>query len=117
MGYDSADKLTWNFKKGTEITFDAEWEGCEQIWTAPLWLTPSRWDPPQGLSGEIDLLETCRSHQEETFGTSIICNDHEDPQCYEPQWGSAYKGSGHFRGKIDNDGTWTMEKCDLDNTT
>jgi len=113
FAYSTEGPLNWDMKPGTTITFDAEWEGCDKVWTAPLWLMPSEWHKPQGLTGEIDLLETCKGHGDETFTTSIICNDHPNSQCYEPHWGSTLGGSGHFQGKIDAAGTWTMKKCDL----
>lgn len=115
--YNSEQKLSWEFQPGTEITFDAEWENCEEVWMAPLWLTPTKWKPPQGLSGEIDLIETCKGHHGETLSTSIICSQHEDEQCLDKEWGSTSGDGGHFVGKIDQDGTWTMEKCDLKDTS
>jgi len=114
--YGSSQKLTWKMTELKKIVFDVEWEDCEQVWTAPLWLTPAKWVKPQGLSGEIDVLETCKKHQRETVGTSIICRDHPDPECFEPQWGEAKSSNGplHMSANIDEDGTWTMHKCNLD---
>jgi len=116
--YTTEDKKEWTMNEVSEISFDAEWEDCEGVWTAPLWLTPKTWVAPQGLSGEIDLIETCKSHAQETVGTSIICTDHPDPQCLDSQWGEAASSNGpqRFRGKIDGEGTWTMDKCSLDGT-
>jgi len=110
--YSTQGVLTWSMKKFMQLEFDAEWTNCQNIWFAPLWLTPSPWKAPQGLSGEIDLIETCRSHHHDTVGTSIICRDHPHPDCYEPQWGSAASSGGplHFVAKIDDAGTWTMKK-------
>jgi len=116
FAYSTAGVLQWDMQPGTTITFNAEWENCDKVWTAPIWLMASSWIGPQGLTGEIDLLETCSGHGDESFTTSIICGDHHpnNPQCKEPHWGSAYRGNGFFRGKIDAGGTWTMDKCNLD---
>lgn len=114
--YSSSGKLTWTFHHTTHIEFNAEWSDCTNVWFAPLWITPSHWKSPQGTSGEIDLIESCRKHQHDTVGTSIICRDHPDPQCLEPQWGDARSSNGpkHFRAQIDGRGTWTMEMCNID---
>jgi hypothetical protein len=91
------------------MEFDVTWNDCQDIWMAPLWLYSDPWRGPQGLSGEIDLLETCRG-QNPKITTSIICRDHPHAQCYEPKWGDANGGKGHFVGKIASDGTWTMTR-------
>merc|ERR1712050_71484 len=52
---------------------------------------------------------TCRGHNGK-ITTSTICNHHPHKDCYEPKWGDARGGSGHFVGKIDSQGTWTMTR-------
>lgn len=107
-----ARQCEWKMTEFKSMEFDAEWSDCDDLWIAPLWLTPSPWKPPQGKSGEIDLIESCKGHRG-TVGTSIICNDHHrgDPNCKEPKWGKTSGGSGHFVGKIDQgSGTWTLHK-------
>lgn len=46
-----------------EIQFRASVSGCNDdgvsVWAAPLWMTPDKWIPLQGTSGEIDFLERC----------------------------------------------------------
>eukprot|EP00928_Gymnodinium_smaydae_P001662 TRINITY_DN1059_c0_g1_i1.p1 TRINITY_DN1059_c0_g1~~TRINITY_DN1059_c0_g1_i1.p1 ORF type:complete len:745 (-),score=67.51 TRINITY_DN1059_c0_g1_i1:147-2294(-) len=114
--YDTSE-CEWSMKKMRHLEFDIEWEDCDGVWFAPLWLVSLPWIPPQGTSGEIDLLETCRSHPW-TIRTSIICRDHPDPECYEPLWGEARGSLGpqHFFATIDDHGTWSMVKCNLDRT-
>jgi len=107
-------KCTWSMKSISRIEFDAEWADCVNIWFAPLWLTPLKWVPPQGRSGEIDLLETCKAGAHNgKIGTSIICKDHPNSACFEPLWGSAAGSAGpqHFIGQIDAQGTWTLQRC------
>ena len=115
--YDTTAKKSWDMQIGTTITFDAEWEDCGNVWTAPLWTLPTNWKTPQWSSGEIDLLETCAGHKhKDSFTTSIICNEHNphSDDCVDKEWGNAaLKGGGHFKGKIDDNGTWTMYKCEL----
>jgi len=110
--YKSQEHLTFDSHKLKKLEFDAEWQDCQHIWFAPLWIVPRRWIAPQGRSGEIDLIETCRSHKHDTVGTSIICNDHPHPNCFEPQWGQAAGSGGplHFVAHIDYNGTWYMYK-------
>ena len=117
--YSTQDKWFWDMQKGTDITFEAEWSGCQKVWTTPFWLTPNNWRAPQGTTGEIDFLEggLCHGtpgHLGEKLSTAIICPDHPSPHCIELEAGDAIGGSGYFHGKIDAAGTWTMEKCGLD---
>ena len=117
--YSTQDTWTWDMQKGTDITFEAEWSGCQKVWTTPFWLTPNNWRAPQGTTGEIDFLEggLCHGtpgHLGEKLSTAIICPDHPSPHCIELEAGDAIGGSGYFHGKIDAAGTWTMEKCGLD---
>jgi len=110
--YGTSSNLNFDSHQLRKLEFDAEWDSCQNVWMAPLWLVPARWIAPQGTSGEIDLLETCRSHAHDTVGTSIICRDHPHPGCFEPQWGQAASSGGplHFVATIDNKGTWSMKK-------
>jgi len=116
--YSSGGSLEWEMHANMQIDFDAEWQDCTTVWFAPLWLTPQTWIAPQGLSGEIDLIESCRAHHGDTVGTSIRCDQHPDSQCLEPQWGQAQSSDGpvHFTANIDEGGTWTMKKCNFDRT-
>ena len=122
--HDTKQRMFFKMQDINEISFDAEWDQCDDVWAAPIWLNPSTWKKPQGQSGEIDFVETCRSAN---YGikTAIQCGEHwNNPNptstCLEPFWGngrSSYGGK-HFIGKIDhNSGDWTMHKCDNLNET
>jgi len=103
----------WNIKDLKTIEWDAAWEECDDIWIAPLWMTPGHWKAPQGTSGEIDFMESCKCHWPRNhFGTSIICHDHPHPDCYEKLWDPKKSSNGvqHFTGKIHSQGTWTLHK-------
>lgn len=110
--YNTKTNKHWDSKKVRKLEFDAEWQDCEKVWFCPLWITPAHWIEPQGLSGEIDLIESCRTHVHDTVGTSIICKEHPDPGCFDRQWGQAAGSDGpkHFVATIDDEGTWSMKK-------
>merc|ERR1711935_917182 len=100
-----------------ELSFDAQWENCGDVWVAPIWLCPSDWKPLQGMSGEIDFIETCKINDNYSIKTSIMCKQQEpiEDKCYEPNWGNGQSSNGvfHFIGQFDhNSGDWTMYKCD-----
>eukprot|EP00928_Gymnodinium_smaydae_P015177 TRINITY_DN15564_c0_g1_i1.p1 TRINITY_DN15564_c0_g1~~TRINITY_DN15564_c0_g1_i1.p1 ORF type:complete len:672 (+),score=103.75 TRINITY_DN15564_c0_g1_i1:47-2062(+) len=110
----------WQMLDVRYIEFDVEWQDCDQLWFAPLWFFSDPWIAPQGRSGEIDLLESCRSSRLPwTLRTSIICKDHPDPHCFEPHWGSAVGSDGpqHFFATIADDGTFSMVKCNVDRSS
>lgn len=77
----------------------------------------SPWVAPQGRSGEIDLIETCRGSNYKVQ-TAIICKDHPHPDCYEQHWalGESSLGAIHLSATIDETGTWRMQKCSLERT-
>lgn len=110
--YTTRLKKTFNTHKVKNIEFDAEWQDCQDVWFAPLWITPFLWVAPQGKSGEIDLIESCRNHRGNALTTSIICSQHPNPLCFEPQWGNAASSGGplHFIATIDDTGTFSMTK-------
>jgi len=110
-------KCTFSMQTMRTLTWDAQWDGCDDVWTAPLWLTPARWHSPQGQSGEIDMMETCKNnHGRDGKGfwmkSSIMCSQHREhgQDCREPLYssGSSSNGVKRFKAAIDRDGTWTM---------
>lgn len=122
FAYNTSEKLPFKPSQIREISFDAQWDKCGDVWAAPIWLCPSSWQINQGQSGEIDFIETCRSNDNYGIKTAIICDQHleRDSKCYEPNWGNGQSSNGakHFIGKIDhNSGDWTMHKCDNLNET
>ena len=126
FAYHTEQRKFFQPKDISEITFDAQWDQCGDVWTAPIWLKPAQWRISQGLSGEIDFIETCHAnkviHSRYGVKTAIICEDHitqslemrKPPFCREPVWGHGHTSNGakHFRGKFHNNGDWTMHKCD-----
>ena len=122
FAYNTSQKLPFKPSQIRELSFDAQWDQCGDIWAAPIWLTPSSWEINQGQSGEIDFIETCRSNDNYGIKTAIMCGQHleRDNKCYEPNWGNGQSSDGakHFIGQIDhNSGDWTMHKCDNLNET
>jgi len=122
FAYNTSQKLPFKPSQIRELSFDAQWDQCGDIWAAPIWLTPSSWEINQGQSGEIDFIETCRSNDNYGIKTAIMCDQHleRDNKCYEPNWGNGQSSNGakHFIGQIDhNSGDWTMHKCDNLNET
>jgi hypothetical protein len=108
-----AEDCTWSAKEMKRLEFEVAWSDCDNLWFAPLWFTPIPWIEPQGLTGEVDLLETCKAHPG-AITTSIMCDQHNPrhPDCYgNDAWGHAGKGGkGHFITEIDDDGTLTLKK-------
>lgn len=84
-----ASACPFNINHVSRLQFDVTMQNCDTTWAAPLWLVPKpyketqfdgnmeqfkdgphekRWGPEQGLSGEIDLLETCCGNTNMSFG-------------------------------------------------
>jgi len=96
-----------------KIEFDFDFQHCEDVWAAPLWITPDHWKLPGGTSGEIDFLEMCPVGSVATnFGAG------GQPGETQMKWGSAKSASGpkHFTLSLDNAGTLTTQICNLDKT-
>ena len=41
--------------RGLQVNLESS--GCDGLWAAPLWMVPSHWEPPQHMTGEIDVFE------------------------------------------------------------
>eukprot|EP00928_Gymnodinium_smaydae_P043942 TRINITY_DN29351_c0_g1_i2.p1 TRINITY_DN29351_c0_g1~~TRINITY_DN29351_c0_g1_i2.p1 ORF type:complete len:388 (+),score=25.36 TRINITY_DN29351_c0_g1_i2:51-1214(+) len=104
-------------RKGTKLSFTAEWENCHDVWMAPLWISPqpTDWGPKQGWSGEIDFIETCRSNAGGgQVKCSIMCNEIGQVQdasgCLEKNYHSSSSSYGqqYFEGHVDEGGNWIM---------
>lgn len=65
-------------KANFEITWESRYDDCDGVWFAT-WLCPNPWLAPQGLTGEIDCIESCKINTETgnpfSVKTAIICND------------------------------------------
>lgn len=107
----------FDMNKIATVELDAEWSGCGELWFAPFWHVSLPWIAPQGTSGEIDYIETCRLSGYKVQ-TAIICRDHPHEECEEPYWadGASSDGPVHLSASIDANGTWRMSKCDIDGT-
>merc|ERR1711948_96412 len=88
------------------IEFDYDYKNCEDVWAAPLWITPQTWKFPAATSGEVDFLEMCPVGQAWTNFAS---------PGYNLGSGSSSGGPKHFIMYLDSKtGTLTTKICDLD---
>lgn len=98
----------------SKIEFDFDFAQCQDIWTAPLWITPEVWLDPGGTSGEIDFLEMCPVGSVATnFGAG------GQPGESQLQWGSGAGPNGpkHMSMTFDRSGNLRSTICNLDGTT
>lgn len=66
------ENCLYDIRKVKEISFDAIVDNCADVWSSPLWQTPSAenaWIPPQRDTGEIDFLEYCHEAPNLSFGS------------------------------------------------
>eukprot|EP00929_Paragymnodinium_shiwhaense_P112906 TRINITY_DN8116_c0_g1_i1.p1 TRINITY_DN8116_c0_g1~~TRINITY_DN8116_c0_g1_i1.p1 ORF type:complete len:341 (+),score=36.22 TRINITY_DN8116_c0_g1_i1:89-1111(+) len=54
-----ATDCSLDLRKVRNISFDADVTDCDNLWTAPLWMSPTPWRNPAQFSGEVDFLEMC----------------------------------------------------------
>lgn len=98
----------------SKIEFDFDFSQCEDVWAAPLWITPDHWKEPGGTSGEIDFLEMCPVGSVATnFGAGGQTGEHQQ------KWGSGSGPNGpkHFTLTLDNSGNLKTQICHLDGTS
>lgn len=104
----------------SKIEFDFDFSDCQDVWTAPLWITPEIWLDPGGTSGEIDFLEMCPVGIAATnFGSPGQLGE------TQMQWGSGTNtstkhgadGPKHFTLTLDSSGNLKTQICDLDRVT
>ena len=57
FGANTASTCPFYIKSVQSIRWSAKTQNCEDVWSAPLWMTPMGWTAPQCASGEIDFLE------------------------------------------------------------
>lgn len=96
------------------IEFDFDFASCQDVWSAPLWITPDIWKSPGGTSGEIDFIEMCPVGAAATnFGAGGQAGEHQQ------QWdgGSGPNGPKHYRLTLDNGGNLKTQICNLDGIT
>merc|ERR1711865_791416 len=85
--------FAWEMKA---CEFDIKMQDCDNTWAAPLWLRPHPWsglcpgttdnNGCSGLSGEVDLAESCPIG--EMVANFAACNgaDKDTPKCSEVAW-------------------------------
>lgn len=98
----------------SKIEFDFDFLNCNDVWTAPLWITPHDWKSPGWTSGEIDLVEMC------PVGNAWTNFAGQGPSQQENQmmWGSGVGvGPKHFTLTLDEAGNLTTRICNLDGTS
>merc|ERR1712066_1201834 len=107
-------------KSVRRIDFDVEWEGCSDLWMAPLWTYSSPWSPEtgrQGLSGEIDFVEECPVP---SVSTNLGCYDAgQGAGCVDAQkWGAGTSSNGaqHMTMTLDAEGNLDVQLCSIDET-
>jgi len=96
-----------------KIEFDFDFSSCQDVWTAPIWITPDHWYSPGGTSGEIDFLEMCPVGSVATnFGAGGQQGE------YQEKWGSGagVDGPKHYTLSLDSAGSLTTQICNLDGT-
>jgi len=115
------DDCQYPMKSVKQIDFDVEWEGCSDLWMAPLWTFSSPWAPDtnrQGLSGEIDFVEECRVP---SVNTNLGCYDAgQGAGCVDSQhWGAGTSSSGphHMTMTLDAEGNLDVQLCTIDKTS
>lgn len=97
--------------KVSRIEFDFDFSGCQDVWTAPLWITPEKWMSPGSTSGEIDFVEMCPVGSASTnFGAPGEAGE------TEMSWGSGSNSNGpkHFVLSLDDSGNLKTKICNLD---
>lgn len=100
--------------KVSKIEFDFDFSDCQDVWTAPLWITPETWISPGSTSGEIDFVEMCPVGSAATnFGAAGGVGENQ------MAWGSGSSSNGpkHFVLSIDDGGNLKTKICNLDGAT
>lgn len=98
----------------SKISFDFDFTSCGDVWTAPLWITPSNWQEPGGTSGEIDFIEMCPVGSASTnFGAGGEIGE------TQVSWGSGTGANGpkHYELTLDTAGNLRTRICDLGGIT
>jgi len=115
------DQCQYPMKSVKQIDFDVEWEGCDNLWMAPLWTFSSPWSPNtnrQGLSGEVDFVEECAVP---SVNTNLGCYDAgQGSGCVDSQhWGrgSSSNGPQHMTMALDSEGNLEVQLCTMDKTS
>jgi len=96
--------------KVAKIEFDVDFAECQDVWTAPLWISPFDWKMPGGTSGEIDFVEMCPVGKVATnFGAG------GQPGEEQMVWGGGAGPNGpkHFILTLDESGNLKTQICKL----
>jgi len=103
-------------RKVRSIDFDVEWESCDALWVAPIWMFSDPWVPPQGTSGEVDFVEACPT---DTISTNLGCYSTDRSKCKDAEpWARASSSNGpkHVTMTINDVGDLEVQVCNLDRT-
>lgn len=114
-----ASTCTLDLRTVSRLEFDFELgPACVDVWSAALWLAPDPWEPPAGLSGEIDFVENCPVGQMSTNFAGCLGTD--EGQCQQYVWPSGWlQGAKHFvmtledSDDLSSGGTLRTYVCDL----
>jgi len=114
------DDCQYPMKSVKQIDFDVEWDGCSNLWMAPIWTFSYPWAPDtglQGLSGEIDFVEECPVP---SVNTNLGCyNADQGAGCVDSQhWGEGTSSNGpqHMTMTLDTEGNLEVQVCAADKT-
>eukprot|EP00927_Polykrikos_kofoidii_P010023 TRINITY_DN1422_c0_g1_i4.p1 TRINITY_DN1422_c0_g1~~TRINITY_DN1422_c0_g1_i4.p1 ORF type:complete len:376 (+),score=34.04 TRINITY_DN1422_c0_g1_i4:79-1206(+) len=95
----------------SEISFDFDFSGCQDVWAAPLWITPDNWRSPGYSSGEIDFVEMCPVG---SWATNFAGGGGQGEYQMKHGSGSGPNGPKHFSLTFDTAGDLRTLICDLD---
>lgn len=108
----TSSECTMDLRRVSSIEFDIYLQNCDDIWAAPLWITPTPWVGPGPVSGEVDMVELCPVG---SVATNFAGPGHVNE--YEKVWSSS-SGLGvpkHFVMTIQGDGgDLQTTVCNLD---
>lgn len=96
----------------SKIEFDVDFEQCQDVWSAPLWISPYDWKMPGGTSGEIDFAEMCPVGSVATnFGAGG--QPGEEQEKWRGASGASPNGPKHFILTLDGAGNLKTKICAL----
>jgi len=115
------DQCRLDLRQVKNIEFDVDLTQCDNLWSTPLELSPLSWLPPQGLSGEVNLLESCPVPSiVSNLGCYSLSGSLKDG-CKDGAWGAAtgLLGPKHVSvtladsGNLTGSGDLSIKVCEL----